>query len=236
MPVLAPERPGLDEAPLPPLFRPRGPRRLRGRGLLRSAATVVVAMLALVGVARLGDLLPGFGNPFTTERVDRTGPAVLKALEDLREFRGASGHFQVIVDIEKDTRYVPSVLKGERTLFVAIGTVDASVDFAAPSVAVSEDRRSVTVTLPRARLGGAVVDTGRSYVADRDRGLLDRVGSVFSDNPTSEKELYRLASLRLADAAGADSALVDAAERNTRAMLEGLLRGLGFTTVTVAFG
>ena len=232
MPVLAPERPGLDEAPLPPLFRPREPRR---RGVLRSAAVVVVAMLALVGMARLADLLPGFGNPFTTERVDRTGPAVLKALEDLHEFRGASGHFQVIVDLEKDTRYVPSVLKGERTLFVAVGSVDASVDFAAPSVVVSEDRRSVAVTLPRAQLGSAVVDTGKSYVADRDRGLLDRVGSVFSDNPTSEKELYRVAELRLADAAAADSALTDAAERNTRSMLEGLLGGLGFTTVTVTF-
>ncbi len=214
---------------------PRGPRR-RPLTTLLLAGVVVVGLL--VGVGALRDLLPDLRNPFRTETVDRTQPAVLKALEDLREYRAASGHFQVIVDLEKDARYIPALIKGERTLFVAVGTVEAGVDFSRlgeGSVVVSDDRRAVTVTLPRARLSEPRVDPGRSYVYGRERGVLDRLGAVFSDNPTSERPLYMLAERRLAAAARGDSGLVERAEANTRAMLEGLLRTLGFTHVDVRF-
>jgi Protein of unknown function (DUF4230) len=200
--------------------------------------TLVIAVLALVGLARLGDLVPSLHNPFATERVDRTGPAVLKAVSDLHQYRAATGQFQVLVDLEKDARYLPSVLKGERTLFVAIGSVDATVDFShigQQSVAVSADRTSATITVPHAVLSPAAIDAGRSYVAARDRGLLDRIGSVFSDNPTSERGLIQIAELRVAEAAAADDALRTRAEDNTKQMLRALLAPLGFTEVTVVF-
>lgn len=78
------------------------------------------------------------------------------------------------------------------------------------------------------------VDIGRSYVAVRDRGLLDRLGSVLSDNPAGEREFYLLAEKKLQRAAR-ESAVVDAAERNTEKMLDALLRSLGFTEVAVKF-
>ena len=68
----------------------------------------------------------------------------------------------------------------------------------------------------------------------RERGLLDRLGSVLSDNPTSERELYRLAQAKM-QAAAASSDLAARAEQNTRAMLESMLRSLGYTQVTVTF-
>jgi hypothetical protein len=71
-------------------------------------------------------------------------------------------------------------------------------------------------------------------VFSRERGLLDRLGSVLSDNPTSERELYRLAQEKMA-AAAAESDLVGRAEQNTRAMLESMLRSLGYRDVTVTF-
>ena len=197
---------------------------------------LVVALVAGVGAVR--DLLPDLRNPFRTESVDRTQPAVLKALEDLREYRAATGHFQVVVDLEKDARYVPAIVKGERTLFVAAGNVDAGVDFSrigSDAVDVASDRRSVTVSLPHATLSEARVDPARSYVFERERGVLDRLGSVFSDNPTSERPLYLLAEQRLAAAARDGSGLVERAEENTRTMLVGLLRSLGFSDVEVRF-
>ena len=124
-------------------------------------------------------------------------------------------------------------------LFVAAGNVDAGVDFSgltAEAVTVSSDRRAVTVALPHARLSRPRVDPARSYVYERDRGVLDRVGSVFSDNPTSERPLYLLAEQRLAAAARGDSGIVERAEQNTRAMLEQLLGALGFTEVEIVFG
>ncbi len=43
-----------------------------------------------------------------------------------------------------------------------------------------------------------------------------------------------MAEQKLAEA-GAKSTLVDRAEENTRKMLEGMLRSLGYTSVTVVF-
>ncbi len=70
--------------------------------------------------------------------------------------------------------------------------------------------------------------------ASRDRGILDRIGAVFSDNPDSLRELYQLADKRIQDAA-VSSGLVARAEQNTRAMLESMLHSLGYTKVTVTF-
>lgn len=200
--------------------------------------------LAVVGVVALVGALPRVPslNPFAEERKDRSGPVLLKSLQDLSQYRAATANLQIIIDTEQDARYLPSFLKGERVLFVAAGSVDAQIDFArlgrrgsGGALRVSRDRRTVTVTLPPAELGPVRVDPGRSRVYDRDRGLLDRVGDVFADNPADEQPLYRLAERKLRAAAAGDRALRATAERNTRAMLEGLLRGLGFERITVRF-
>ena len=193
-------------------------------------------MLAL-SVVDLGSLLPSLGNPFASEQVDRSGPPLLEAIEDLSEYKAATGHFESIVDVEDDTRFVPSFISGERTVFVASGTVDATVDFSAlpeGAIEVSPDGRSVVVTVPPAALSEPRIDSERSRVVARDRGVLDRVGSVFSDSPTSERELYLLAEDKLA-AAAQGSDLRERAETNTRRMLTGMLGSLGYDDVTVTF-
>jgi hypothetical protein len=208
----------------------------------RFPTSVVVIGLAIVGgfvlLGWVRDLIPGFGNPFGTETVDRSGPAVLKSIENLRDFRAASGHFEVIVDVEKDTRFVPAKIKGERVLFVAVGNVDAGVDFTGiedDAVEVSADRRRVSLELPPATYRPPELDLERSYVYDRDRGALDRLQSLLGDDTGVERELYPLAEQKLEAAARDGSGLLARAERNTRLMLEGLLRSLGFTRVEVRF-
>jgi Protein of unknown function (DUF4230) len=120
---------------------------------------------------------------------------------------------------------------------VAAGSVDAEVDFSnlkGDAIKVSEDGTRVDVTLPHARLTPARVDPDQSRVFSRERGLLDRLGSVLSDNPTSERELYRLAGAKM-QAAADGSDLKARAEQNTRAMLQSMLRSLGYREVTVTF-
>ena len=196
-------------------------------------------MLALwVAFGGLGGCFPSLGNPFREETVDRSSPVVLRSIENLRRFQAATGHYEVIVDLEKDTRYVPSAIRGERVLFVAVGDVEAGVDFTDlkdDAVRVSDNRRTVHLELPHAELFGARVDPARSYVYDRDRGLVDRVASIFQDNPTSEQELYLLAQQKLEDAAEERPDILARAERNTRLMLLGLLKALGFTSVSIEF-
>lgn len=203
--------------------------RLLGGLLL--AALLVFGALALVG--RLPSL-----NPFATEDRDRSQPVVLKSIARLSEYRAATANLQVIVDVERDAKYLPDFIKGERTLFVAAGNVDAKVDFRGlkgDAIRVSEDRRSATLLLPAPQLGEARVDPKRSRVVSRDRGLLDRAGGVFEDSPTGDRQLFLLAERKLLDAARADPSLLRAARRNTTDTLTGLLRGLGFERITIRF-
>ena len=208
---------------------------------VRSGATVLLVLAGLAALALIAVLLLiGPLNPFGSDTKDRSQPVLLKSLENLSDYHAATANLQVVVDVEEDARLLPSFIKGERTLFVAAGNVDAAVDFRELSkdpdaVQVSDDRRSVKLTLPAPKLLEPQLDPDRSRVYDRDRGVLDRVEDAFSDRPGDEQPLYQLAEDKLAEAAAADPKLLQTAERNTRAMLEGLLRGLGFRKITIDF-
>ena len=205
----------------------------------RAAALGLALVLLAAGVAG-GVVLAGLTplpDPLGTRTVDRSQPVLLQSIQDLSVYKAAVGNFTAVIDLEKDAPLLPSFLKGERTIFLAVGTVDAEVDFSSigeDAIAVSADGRSVTVTLPPPRLGAVRVDPERSRVLDRQRGVLDRVGGLFSESPTSERELYVVAEERL-QAAAVSSGIRERAEANTRAMLQGMLRSLGYRDVTVVF-
>jgi hypothetical protein len=205
--------------------------------LIKRAGIAGIALLGLILAIWLVSLLPGSLNPFTTENVDRSQPAVLKSIEDIGEYRAATANLQLVVDLEKDTRFVPSFIKGERTLFVAAGTVDGGVDFrklGQNGVVVDDDRKRVTITLPAAQLFEPKVDLRRSSVVDRERGVIDRIGSLIGDGE-DEREVLLLAEQKLRQAAREDPQLLARSEENTRKMLETLLGSLGFESVTVTF-
>src|SRR5687767_12749563 len=174
----------------------RGPLRM-----LLLAVALVVAGGLLVGA------LPSL-NPFKTETVDRSQPAVLKSISRLSEYRAATANLQVIVDVEEDAEFLPSFLKGSKTLLVAAGNVDASVDFSRlgrGAVTITDDRRTATLRLPAPTLSKPRLDLGRSRVFDRDRGLFDRIESVFEESPTEDRKLLVLAEQKLAAAAREDA-------------------------------
>jgi hypothetical protein len=220
----------------PPPATPRARGGLAGL-LVGAGALVLVVALIVVALLRLTAWRPSLTNPFGTRTIDRSQPALLLSLQDLSVYKAATANLQLIIDLEKDARFVPSFIKGQRTLFVAAGSVDAEVDFSRidkGAIKVSEDRRSAEITLPRPTLGKVRIDPNASYVASRERGILDRLGSVVSDDPDSQRELYQLADRRI-QAAAQQSDLITRAEQNTRATLEGMLHGLGYTRVTVTF-
>ena len=203
-----------------------------------SRNALVVLALVVAAVVIVPTLIPSL-NPFREETIDRSQPVLLESITSLSEYRAASANLQVVVDVEKDARLLPDFIKGEKTLLVAAGSVDASVDFRGlkgENLRVNEDRTAVTVTVPRARLGEARVDLERTRVFDTDRGLLDRVGDVFGDGGADEeRQLLRLAQRKLAESARANPELLRTADANTKRMLEGLMRGLGFERVTIRF-
>jgi hypothetical protein len=199
---------------------------------------VLLIVLSLVGgFMWVRGALPDFENPFAAETVDRTQPAVLQSLQDIGEYRAASANYELLVDLEEDTD-LPAVILGERTLFVAVGSVDAGVDLraiGAEAVEVSGDGAGVTITLPPAEIYDAQLDQQRSAVFERKEGLLNRIGNVFSGDGDYYREVTLAAEERLNEAARANGELADRAEENTAAMLESLLRSLGFERVEIRF-
>ena len=207
----------------------------------RSTARLALAVVGVVvALWLLVSLIAGWSlNPFATETKDRSQPVLVKSLESLSEYRAATANMQEIVDVERDVKLLPGFIAGEKALLVAAGTVDASVDFGAlrarGSVKVSDDRRGVEIVLPPATLSAARVDLARSRVVDTDRGIVNRVGDAFSDDTNEERELLLLAQRKIEAAARENPELLRLAERNTRAMLTGMLRGLGFERITIRF-
>lgn len=188
-----------------------------------------VAVAVLVGVAGLVAALvvvPRFG----TDTVDRSQPALLQSLRDLSQYHASAGDFQVVLDIEHDVRYVPAALAGQRTLFVAAGTVNAYVDFGgladdALKVSPDPEKKSVELALPRAVLDKPNLNQERCYVFAQERGLFDRLTSMVETQ--DQQPFYVAAEQKIADAAR-ESGLVERADDNTRKMLTGMFGALGY--------
>ncbi|MEV8442808.1 DUF4230 domain-containing protein [Actinosynnema sp. NPDC051121] len=192
------------------------------------AAAVLVAVGILVAaVVVVPRVLTG------TDTIDRSQPALLQSLRDLSQYHASAGEFQVVLDIEHDVRYVPAALAGQRTLFVAAGTVNAYVDFGgmtedaldvAPTNASGEARK-VRLALPHAVLDKPNLDQERCYVFAQERGLLDRLTSLVQTQ--DQQPFYVAAEQKIADAAR-ESGLVARADDNTRKMLTGMFGALGY--------
>jgi hypothetical protein len=236
MGVLTPQRRRTTPPPQPPQYEPPPPppRRDMPWGLIGFGLVILALFL---GVNWIRGVIPDFHNPFKEQTVDRSGPAVLKSLQNLAEYHAATGNFQQIVDLQKDTP-LPDELLGSRTLYIAYGSVDATVDFTnvdSDAVDVSSDRRSATITLPRPQLSSPQIDTSRSYVYDQNEGALNKIGDLFASNDHNQQELNVLAAQKIQAAAQQGSGLIARARENTRTMLSSLLRALGFTSVNVVY-
>jgi hypothetical protein len=187
------------------------------------AAVLVAIVLLLWLVSKVPDL-----NPFETETQDRSSPALLQSVRDLSQYHAAEGNFQVIVDLEKDVSWVPDVIAGSRTLFVAQGSVSSYIDLGGLSdkaLTVDEQKKTVQVRLPEPRLAKPNIDQEHTYLYSQQRGIWDRIESVFST--ADQKEFYVLAEKKIGEAAK-NANLTIRAERNTRQMLTGMFTSLGY--------
>jgi hypothetical protein len=200
----------------------------------------IVSLLVAGAVGVVTWLVPAslldLRNPFRSETVDRSQPVLLTSIQDISEYHAAVGNFEIVLDYEDDVTWVPGFIAGERSLFVAAGTVDAYVDLAGLTdgdLTVSDDGTSAEVRLPDATLGEPNLDQGRTYLFSQERGVVNRLGDALSTQ--DQQELYQRAEEKLA-AAAAESELERQAEENTRAMLTGLFDSLDVTVTFVDAG
>ncbi|WP_440901797.1 DUF4230 domain-containing protein [Actinosynnema sp.] len=190
---------------------------------------VLAGVVVLLAAAVLGTLtLTKVWDPFGTDVVDRSQPAVLKSLRDLSQFHAAAGDYQVVLDIEQDVRFVPDALAGQRTLFVAAGTVNAFVDFGTMderSMTVSQESKTVEIDLPSPQLDKPNLQQDKCYVFAQERGLFDRLASLVQAQ--DQQAFYVAAEQKLAEAAQT-SELRKRAVDSTKKMLTGMLGALGY--------
>ena len=208
--------------------------RRSGGGFLRTlvfGGVIVVALFLVAGAIGFNLL------PFQTTEKDHSPPPILTELRQLSDFHAAQAEFEVIIDQEEDVRFMPQVIAGERVQFVAVGTVDAMIDLSAVSadaVRFDPETNRAVVFLPRPTIEEPVLDLEQSHVMNRDRGLVNRVGGIFTDNPTSENDLMQAAQAKMADAA-AQTGLVAMAEQQAEELFEPMIRNLGVEYVEVRF-
>ena len=237
----------LDERPAPPpADAPAGtheivvrvdqgrPRRRFGIG--GTVLGLVLAAVLLVGGFALARGWLGLGDLFASRTVDRSAPVIVQRLRDQDVFHGASGTFSATVDVEHDVPILPAFIAGDRAVYSGVGTVDATVDLGALARTPTRDAAgTLVIRLPHARIGDVHLDARRSHMMNRDRGMLDRLGSIFVDSPTSEREVQRISERRIARAAtGSD--LRARAERNTARMIRDLAKSVDGGPVDVRFG
>lgn len=206
-----------------------------GGRLIVVGVGAVFAVIVLLFV--VGPMLFDIGSPFSKETIDRTPPVVLTEISDLAEFRAAEAQFEVILDKEDNVKWVPDFIAGQRVQYVAVGSIDATVDFSElteDSIVFDESTGKAVVFLPAPTFGQPVIDFEASGVMNRDRGVLDRLGGVFVDSPTGEESLIVAAGDKMIEAVPATD-LLERAEANTEKMLETLLGGVGVTSVDVVF-
>jgi hypothetical protein len=210
------------------------------RGLARLLAFTAVVFVLIVGACfglRAINVLPSFDNPFGDKETDRSQPVLLQSMRDLSRYVAADGTFQVIVDLQENKENIPEFLINQRTLFVGSGSVEAYVDFssiAEGAIVVDEATNTAKITLPAPQLSQAALDMERSYVVAEERGLLNRIGDAFKNDPNQQQRVYQEAQKRISEAARS-SGLDQRARDNTQKMLESLLARLGYTSITVTY-
>jgi hypothetical protein len=200
----------------------------------RAIALVLVFVLVVVlggGVVSLWRwLLPSGPND--------TSRQLLTSIRDLNRFVAAEFEDVEIIDLQDDCgAWVPAFICGEHTVLLAVGSVEAYVDFDKldqEAIKESQDRRAVEIVLPTPQFATPKLDHSRCQAYDLGKGVLTKLSGVLHEDPNKLNKLYELADRRVAVAAR-NSGVTQRAENNTRRTLEALLHALGYSTVRIAF-
>lgn len=152
---------------------------------------------------------------------------IVRQINDLSRLETASVDLEKVITAERNSEVLWGAL-GETMVFVAHGRVIAGVDFAemSPDDLQVVDPNTVWVHLPEAVVFDDLpaLDNEKSFVADRDTGLLTRA------DPELETEVRRVAEQTVREEALATGVL-ERANHNAQLYILELLQSLGFENV-----
>jgi len=152
---------------------------------------------------------------------------IVREINDLARLETASFEFEKVVTAETRQDVLWGAL-GESMVFVAHGKVYAGVDFSEMAVDDLQvyDPETVYVYLPEVKIFEdiPVLDNEKSFVADRDTGLLTRA------DPQLESQVRQAAEKAIAEAAD-ESEILERATINAQEFMSNFLSGLGFENI-----
>lgn len=195
---------------------------ITGYGIItavRDAARPVTNPGGTVATA-VAQILPPTPTPLPS------GEAVVLSVRSLARLETAQFTIEKVI-IKEQGQGALGALFGDRVIFVAHGDVIAGVDLsklATSDVVVLPDGKAF-VTLPAPEIFLTNIDNDKSYVVDRDTGLLTK-GDI-----NLETEARREAQAEI-EVAALESGIIQQAQKNAEAELRRLLALLGYTDVT----
>lgn len=152
---------------------------------------------------------------------------IVREINDLARLETASFEFEKVITAETGQDILWGAL-GETMVFVAHGKVYAGVDFSEMAVEDLQvyDPVTVYVHLPAAEIFEdiPVLDNEKSFVADRDTGILTRA------DPQLESQVRVAAEEAIANAAN-ESEILERADANAQEFMTNFLTGLGFENI-----
>jgi hypothetical protein len=197
---------------------PAPPRKISGLagallGILTTLAIIALGVWLVAGVHLL-DLFRFMRNG-TTFRVDQ--PTVVRQIQQLQRLETVRYSMDKIISGEHDNPYLPQFLAGDKLLLVVHGEVIGGIDLSKlQTTDVAIHGRDITVHL----------DNEKTRVFSRDTGLFT------SPDPNLESQVREEAERELQQASLQDG-ILKTADQNAQATIASLLKGLGFTNVTL---
>lgn len=200
------------------------------RTLARIVVPLAIAAAALLGgvvvwLARAGE------PPPAVTTTTRPTAAILVAVRDLSRLEAAEMHMERVIQMTDTQRVVFGLGEAEDSiLLVAAADVVAGVDLSEvgeDDVVLAPDG-AVTITVPRATVLSARLDSARTFVHARDTDLLAERSEDLESRARAEAE-------RTLEAAAIEAGLLERAERSAARTLESLLHAVGHERVEVRF-
>ena len=205
--------------------------------LLLILLALVVGGIVLVSVMRrlmqpleraeqaLQEQFAGIANPTPTIIPDPV--TLIRQVSSLSRLETASYTVEKVITAESGQGTF-AFLFGDRLILVAHGQVIAGVDLGQMGegdILVTDDG-AVVVTMPPAEVLVVTLDSHKSYVVDRDTGLI-------GVNPVLETEARQVAEEEILNAALEDG-ILEMAQRNAETYVRQLILTLGFREVIFA--
>lgn len=153
---------------------------------------------------------------------------IVHQINDMARLQTASYELEKVVTADSGQDGLLELFLGDSLVFVAYGKVIAGVDFGkmGEQDLVVVDPDTVMVHLPPAEIFTdiPILDNERSYVADRDTGLLSKA------DPELETKVRQTAERAILEAAQS-SDIAERANYNAQQFMLNFLQGLGFENV-----